>query len=105
MRPVLFILYINDITSHVKTLDLSIYADNTTLTSRPLTPDCVRKSDPKCKKWLARNDLALNTANTQSLICSTNLAEVSQSLELLGLLLDGSLRCGPRILLKLQKSC
>ena len=76
LGPLLFIIYMNDLPNFVKDSNISVYADDTGLSSKissaleinsELLPDCLKVCD-----WLKANKLSLNIAKTEYMIIGTS---------------------------------
>ena len=85
LDPLLFIIYMNDVPNFVKDSNISMYADDTGLSSKifnalennsELLPDFLKVSD-----WLKANKLSLNIVKTEYIIIG-----ISQKLIQLGVI-------------------
>ena len=72
LGPLLFNLYINDITRITKNMELRLYADDTTgyaASNSPATLEFYINSDPvRLARWLEYNYLTINATKTQAMI-------------------------------------
>ena len=68
LGPLLFVLYINDLVSHVTNSKVHLYADDTVLYFSGNSTDNVQESIQddlnRLFKWMCRNKLSLNTDKT-----------------------------------------
>ena len=72
LGPLLFIIYMNDLPACVKDVNVTMYADDTSLdkairTSQELREELVPTFAKVCE-WLKRNKLSLNTIKTEFMI-------------------------------------
>ena len=74
LSPLLFLVYINDLSQAVQDCTVSMYADDTTLCyqSRHLTRlnEAINSDLKKLESWLQSNKLSLNVAKTHSMLIS-----------------------------------
>ena len=72
LDPLLFIIYINDLTLSIKHSQVNMYADNTSLSFSSNSISIINEKvneDLECLNiWLARNKLSLNVAKTNSIM-------------------------------------
>ena len=72
LRPLLFIIYMNDLPAFVQEANITMYADDTSLhkayrTSHQLKEEIIPAFSKVCK-WLRNNKLSLNTVKTEFMI-------------------------------------
>ena len=75
LGPLLFIIYMNDLPACVKDVNVTLYADDTSLdkairTSQELREELVPAFAKVCE-WLKSNKLSLNTVKTEFMIIET----------------------------------
>ena len=75
LGPLLFSLYINDITSSIKKSNIILYADDTAIFCRSSNIDSLQKTLTEdmesVSEWLKNNKLTLNVGKTKSVIFGT----------------------------------
>ena len=121
LGPLLFLIYINDLSEAVQSSSVTMYADDTSLChqSRDLTQlnEAINSDLSKLETWLQGNKLSLNVAKTHSMLISTkqkhkslksrnealdlkirdNEFEVVQKTKYLGVQIDYCLNCKEQI--------
>ena len=75
LGPLLFIIYMNDLTAFVQEANITMYADDTSLdkafrTSQELQEEMIPAFSKVCK-WLRNNKLNLNTVKTEFMVIGT----------------------------------
>lgn len=93
LGPLLFNLYVNDLSLHVEGAKTLQYADDTTLYTRSKRADTATDRTAsalaRASSWFLVNGLSLNGSKTQSIVLSTDkLAAAFEPVSLLGLRLD-----------------
>ena len=73
LGPLLFVIYVNDISLANKIFTAIIYADDTSLSNTLNTFRCntkvnINNEPPKISEWLKVNKLSLNTKKTKAMI-------------------------------------
>ena len=117
LGPLLFNIYINDITYVTKNMELRLYADDTTgyaASNSPATLEFYINSDlVRLSQWLEDNYLTINTTKTQAMIVgksnynyelflkSNNILTIDE-LKLLGVTIDNKFTFSSHIKLVLQ---
>ena len=117
LGPLLFNIYINDITYVTKNMELRLYADDTTgyaASNSPATLEFYINSDlVRLSQWLEDSYLTINTTKTQAMIVgksnynyelflkSNNILTIDE-LKLLGVTIDNKLTFSSHIKLVLQ---
>ena len=75
LGPLLFLVYINDLPCIVKNAEVSMYADNTSIShsSKDIMQlnTALNEELRKLDRWLQRNKLSLNVAKTRSMLITT----------------------------------
>ena len=118
LGPLLFNIYINDITRITKNMELRLYADDTTgyaASNSPATLEFYINSDlARLSHWLEDNYLSINATKTQAMIVgksnynyeltlkSNNILTIDE-LKLLGVTIDNNLTFSSHIKLVLSK--
>ena len=101
MGPLLFILYINDLT--VETGRLILYADDTTYVTRSENRDegeeFIQRTSQQLQRWFATNELALNMDKTTKIhFCTSRRVSLErEEAKFLGVILDTRLTWLPHI--------
>ena len=76
MGPLLFILYVNDITNTSNVLEFVIFADDTTITyshSSVMSKfDMIKSELQEVTYWFKANKLSVNASKTNYMLLSTN---------------------------------
>lgn len=113
LGPLLFILYINDLSLHIDFCDLDLFADDSTMsTSNPsisVLVNLIQADLLNFDEWCQKNDMTLNIAKTKAMVISTkqtiskimsnppdiklneNLIQISNQEKLLGINIDSEL--------------
>ena len=82
LGPLLFLIYINDITKSSNVLKFLLFADDTCLSfsyekSNPETEQLINEEMQKISNWLTTNKLTLNVDKSNCLIVTTEKHEIS----------------------------
>ena len=97
LSALLFLLYINDLPKNVKSAELCLFADDTTLITRSKsTENAIEQAEMalgEAVEWFQGNELSLNVEKTQKIIVSTknNSKEEIQVVKFLGVTLNNVL--------------
>lgn len=98
LGPILFLIYVNDLTTCVPSNDFILFADDTTAVTRSkllsILLDNMKDTQSKLTNWFAANKLSLNSSKTESVIFTLRDTEDwtnPQSARFLGVHLDPKL--------------
>lgn len=96
LGPLLFVIYINDLCYHMLPDGCILFADDTTLScsgiNKENTLQLAKNNVLKAESWFTINNLKLNKDKTQSVIFSSGVPHDNESVKLLGITLDSSLK-------------